>query len=331
MWQIIERRCHEEKNRGVLQGLLPPIRHLGSRDGPRVAELSKAIFLKIEDGDGSEKVREMCTSIFTGLFLWQDNQIAEEMLSLIADQLNMFHREAQRIISYLREYLTIGSITVADSLEEKVRQKAFFLVNKILQSVLISLQSLEAEHKKIPYTNWSEHEQQTVKDLAHVADGVAMALYFASGAFDDKNILSEYKTNDQKPNKCTAATLGIRGKERFLNEADLILDGLSTLGFPHLAHKLLETLVFLVDVDPKKVLLKVGQVIRSSKFGSYQYDSLGADLIVRFIERFLAEYRYVLREDETCRRVLVEILDTFVQAGWTSARRLTYRMEEIFR
>lgn len=331
MWQIIERMCYEEINRGVLQGLLPRISRLGSTDGARVAELSKAIFLRIEDGDGSEKVREMCTSIFTGLFLWQNNPTAEEIISLIEQQLNLFHREAQRIIIDLREYLTIGSIPIADPLEDQVRQKAFFLVKKILQSALTSLQRLEAEHEQKPYTNWSEHEQQTVKDLAQVADTIAMEIYFASGAFDDKRVLSEYKPNDQDSEKRTAAILGVRGKERFLDEADSILDDLSTLGFPHLAHHLLETLVFLVDVDPKKILLKVGQAVHSSKFGSYQYDSLGADLIVRFIERFLAEYRYVLREDENCRRVLVEILDTFVQAGWTSARRLTYRMEEIFR
>ena len=163
MWQIIERMCYEEINRGVLQGLLPPISRLGSTDGARVAELSKAIFLRIEDGDGSEKVREMCTSIFTGLFLWQDNPTAEEILSLIGQQLNSFHREARRIIIDLREYFTIGSIPVADPLEEQVRQRAFFLVKKILQSVLDSLQTLEVEHEQKPYTNWSEHEQQTVK------------------------------------------------------------------------------------------------------------------------------------------------------------------------
>jgi hypothetical protein len=72
-------------------------------------------------------------------------------------------------------------------------------------------------------------------------------------------------------------------------------------------------------------------VVRAGKAGGYQYESLAADLIVRLIERYLAEYRFVLRANPECRRVLLEILDTFVEAGWPSARRLTYRMEEIFR
>jgi hypothetical protein len=61
----------------------------------------------------------------------------------------------------------------------------------------------------------------------------------------------------------------------------------------------------------------------------YQYDLMAESLMVRLIERFLAEYRSILREDEECRKVLIEILDTFI--GWPSDRRLTYRLEEIFR
>jgi hypothetical protein len=53
--------------------------------------------------------------------------------------------------------------------------------------------------------------------------------------------------------------------------------------------------------------------------------------MVRLVERYLAEHRPLLREDDECRRILLEVLDIFVQAGWPQARRLTYRLEEIFR
>jgi len=56
---------------------------------------------------------------------------------------------------------------------------------------------------------------------------------------------------------------------------------------------------------------------------------LAADLIVGLVGRYLAEYRHILREDRECREGLTEILDTFVQ--WPNARRLTYRLDEIFR
>ncbi len=49
--------------------------------------------------------------------------------------------------------------------------------------------------------------------------------------------------------------------------------------------------------------------------------------MVRLVEQYLAEYRAILRENEECRRTLLEVLDIFVQVGWPSALRLTYRLE----
>jgi len=58
---------------------------------------------------------------------------------------------------------------------------------------------------------------------------------------------------------------------------------------------------------------------------------MAVDLLVEVIERYLAEQRNLLQEDLQCREELIDILETFVNAGWPSARRLSYRMEEIFR
>jgi hypothetical protein len=55
------------------------------------------------------------------------------------------------------------------------------------------------------------------------------------------------------------------------------------------------------------------------------------DLLVKVTEVYLAEYRLLLQQDLQCREELIDILATFVSAGWPSARRLSYRLEEIFR
>jgi len=86
-----------------------------------------------------------------------------------------------------------------------------------------------------------------------------------------------------------------------------------------------------ISFDPIGVFLRIGRVVQGGKKDSYQYESLAVDLMVRLVERYLAEHRALLRENGECRQTLLEILDTFVQAGWRSARRLTYRLEEIFR
>jgi hypothetical protein len=145
-----------------------------------------------------------------------------------------------------------------------------------------------------------------------------MQIYFASGAYQDNN--AEEKVLREVPERT-----------RFWNESRPTLELLSEFGYPSLTHHLLETLEYLITFEPDTVFLLVGQVVRKGREGGYQYESLAIDLIVRIVERFIAEYRHRLQENEACRRVLIEILDTFVEAGWPAARRLTYRMEEIFR
>lgn len=106
---------------------------------------------------------------------------------------------------------------------------------------------------------------------------------------------------------------------------------MSEFGHPNITHYLLQTLEYLISYDLEDVFLLVGRVVRKGRQGGYEYESLAVDLMVRLIERFIAEFGHILQENEQCRHTLIEILDTFVDAGWASARRLTYRMEEIFR
>jgi hypothetical protein len=86
-----------------------------------------------------------------------------------------------------------------------------------------------------------------------------------------------------------------------------------------------------VDFDPPGVFLRIGHVVRGGQKGGYEYESLAADLMVRLVERYLAEHRALFREDEACRQTLLDVLGIFVGVGWPAARRLTYRLEEIFR
>ncbi len=62
--------------------------------------------------------------------------------------------------------------------------------------------------------------------------------------------------------------------------------------------------------------------------GGYQYESLGADVMVRLVGVFLADHKEIF-EDDARRAALVDCLEIFMEAGWTSARRLLYRLPEL--
>ena len=110
-----------------------------------------------------------------------------------------------------------------------------------------------------------------------------------------------------------------------------MLDALSEIGLPAIAHRLLETLESFVNFDPSGVFLRIAATLRAAKPNNYHYEQLAAGLFVRLVEEYLADYGYIFKERDDCRKALLDILDIFVAAGWPEARRLTFGLEEQFR
>jgi hypothetical protein len=321
MWQIIERMARDEPSRGVLQGLLSgPFNRLAAVEWERIATYTAAIYDRVREGHGAKQVREFCLGHFAGLYIWRDHGPSRQVVLDIATNPAANPDDALHLLAHLRAPVTHGPAEPPDAVAEAVRRRAVDLLDRILRSARDGLRQFEKLHAGVPVNEWPQHDQETVKSLLRLIDGVGTESYFASGAYDGKHQGQPGEVRGLKPES-----------ERFYREAGPILDELADTGIPSVTHHLLETLELFIPLDPRGVFLRIGHVVRAGKHGGYQYESLAADLIVRLVERYLAEYRTLLREDEECRRILVEVLDVFVDAGWPSARRLTYRLEEIFR
>jgi hypothetical protein len=319
MWRLLERFSREENSRGVLQFLIAQsLNQLASHHATQLAELTRIIFDRIREGAGAGEVQEHCARILAGLYVWQNQPLCRNTVELIANDPATYNTESHEIVFNLRSWLNLGPVDPPNANQDEVRRKSFDLLHHILSSVLLQTKELEADYPNLPFSSWSQADREKGRGLAHLADSVCMQIYFASGAYQDNN--AEEKVLREVPERT-----------RFWNESRPTLELLSEFGYPSLTHHLLETLEYLITFEPDTVFLLVGQVVRKGREGGYQYESLAIDLIVRIVERFIAEYRHRLQENEACRRVLIEILDTFVEAGWPAARRLTYRMEEIFR
>jgi len=321
MWRIIECMCREEPSRGVLQGLVGgPLIHLAPVEPERVAHLAKLIFNRVNEGEGSKQVRQFCVNLFTDLFIWRDLTLCQEIIMNIAGNPTANSDEVNYIVLRLREALTQGKGNAQDSQKDSIRRRAWDLMNYVLHSACEGLRRIESDYTGINFNDWPPQEQESAGSLVQLIDSIGSEIYFASGAYDSKRSGPAEGTPPTNPEL-----------ERFYREAGPILDELADVGLPSVAHHLLETLEFFVPVDPCNVFLRIGRVVRGGEQRGYQYESLAADLIVKLVERYLAEYRPLLRQNEECRKTLIEILDIFVKAGWPSAHRLTYRLEEIFR
>lgn len=322
MWQIIERMSREEPSRGVLQGLISgPLQRLADADPDRVAGLTRTIFDRVREGPGAKIVREFCVGIFTRLYIWRDHTVSREAVMDIAASPSVNRDEVPHLLAHLRQPISHGPTDPPDPMQDAIRHRSLGLLDRILHSALERLREVKRLHSGVSFDDWPSIDQETAKSLARIIDHVGREVYFASGAHDRRGQGQPEEDNPQTRERT----------ERFYRETIPILEELADSGLPSVTHHLLETLEFFIPIDPDGVFLCIGRVVRAGKEGGYQYESLAADLVVKLVERYLAECRTLLRENAECRQTLIEILDVFVQAGWPNARRLTYRLEEIFR
>jgi hypothetical protein len=238
----------------------------------------------------------------------------------IAENPQQFVDESHQLLAPLREAMSIGAIDPPEPNKEEVRKRAITLMLHILESIRTKIGELDQNFRRLSPGPIPDSMKEEASTLYRLADSACHQVYFASGAFDQRSSGRRSPAQDE---------VGAAQKIRFYAETKPVLHILGDLGIPAIIHRLLETLAFLLEANPKDVFLVIGEVVRSGSKRGYQHERMAADLMVQLIERYLAEYRQILREDRECRDVLREILDTFVQ--WPNARRLTCRLDEIFR
>jgi signal recognition particle GTPase len=320
MWRWLETFSKTENNKGILHFLVAgPLNQLVPFHADRIAEVVYNIFDRVRGDEKAPETRQACARIFTGLHIWQGQEMCRELAEMFADDPAKYSTEANSLAFDLRSQLNLGPVESPNIEQDQVRQRSFALLHRLLSSTLRQEQALNSQYPNDqPFSSWSEADQERGQRLARLADSICMQFYFASGAHQDNEAESK-------------VIRGAAERIRFWNEARPSLELLAEFGYAQLVHHLLETLEYLLPFDPVNVFLLIGKVVEKGKAGGYQNESLAVELIVKVVERYIAERRHHLQENEGCRHTLIKILDTFVEAGWPSARRLTYRLQDIYR
>ena len=102
-------------------------------------------------------------------------------------------------------------------------------------------------------------------------------------------------------------------------------------GTPKTIYYLLELMEFLAPSNPALVFDIVAHAVtRGGKAHSFQLEQLGAARFVKLVGSMIADHRVIFEEQQR-RLKLVEILELFVEVGWSDARRLLYRLPEALR
>jgi hypothetical protein len=313
LWAILSTLVREEPRTGVLSGALyGVINPLAGRYKPEVTGLVRQLLSRTDLANDGGEAFEWGHRIATGLYIWQgyDDAFALVRPRLEGDSFRPGY--ADDCLRDIRETLSFSS-DVPKATDVAIRKRAFSVVELIIRSVAARMNHML---DVIRVEDRDEDWERNFQELARLVDHISNQIFFSSGAYDGTN--SEKKLNEQV-------------RRQFWEESQSAIRLLSDVAIPSAAHHLIETLESFIPFEPIEVFHAIAAVVRSAKSWGYQYESMAVDLLVKVTENYIAEHRMELQKDLQSREELIDILETFVEAGWPSARRLSYRLEEIFR
>ena len=312
-WRLIERMA-TDRAPAVLQSLVDhTLRPLASAEPAKVVRLSLSMRHDARNVPERRTLVHSCNGVLALLFLWDKaaaaSVVMDELLADVVDHVE----EVGQLMRGFREILVSGPVDALDPAADAVRQRSWRFLLRATRGAAMALRRGVDGQDHATDTPRDRPSQEQMAQLASLLDSVGSNIYFVSGAYDRADSLS-------KP-----------VLRRFYTESKEVIEELADVGLPSLAHHLLETLEILVPFDPRAVFLRVSRVVRGGRKGGYEYDNMAETVIVRIVDRYLADYRQLFRADEEMQRNLIGILDTFVHAGSEDALRLSYGLGAIFR
>lgn len=93
----------------------------------------------------------------------------------------------------------------------------------------------------------------------------------------------------------------------------------------------MQTLEGMIDFDPRGVFLRFARVIALGRETRYETEDARGQRLRAGGGALPGRIPDLIGSDAEMREALVTMLDTFVDAGWPQARRLTYGLHELFR
>lgn len=309
MWSILETRIAGEQRGSVAKGLLGSLDNLIHADDERVAALTIQLAKRF---DAHEAVTRASVEVLTVMLIWRGTTGARAQVDDIIANVSTKPKAAGAILHVIREPLAHGD--PGDEKAAAVRKRAFEITKQLVENALDAYRTDIVGHD---FSGDPEAEIENARSIIGIIDGAARALYFASGAHNR----SEGRSSPVDEPK----------QRRFYTEAADVIDLLIATGLPPATHSLVKMFESMIGLEPEEVFFRIRDLIRAGHAAGYSQESLAIGLVVRIVERYLADYRHLFQANANLRAALSEILNLFIQAGWPQALRLASRLEDIFR
>jgi hypothetical protein len=192
------------------------------------------------------------------------------------------------------------------------QQTAFRLLTTAATASLARFTRDPDEH--LASADLPEDRRAELDGAVTVAHSVAEQIYFASGAFDEKQ--GHGRVSD----------MDLHG---FADLAFPLLTTCAKLRFPQSVHEAVQTMIFLAPLDEARALQAIAAAVPAD--GPYAGDTLAGDTIIPYLERLLTEHRQLVLYDNNGVAAFRHLLATFAAAGNQAALALAYTFADVFR
>jgi hypothetical protein len=223
------------------------------------------------------------------------------------------HKELSHAIPFIRDYLAPGA-------EPRLQQRTFEFVTTASTSALKHWTA--AGGAMVDASKLTSLELSELKNALRVLDATADQIYFASGAFESKR----GNVNEEAVEQGAATAAGIA---RFADLATPTLMICAASKAAPVIHHVVETLVYLAQVDEKRSLKALAEAVTAHS--NYAYDSLASGVVVPYLTRLLAEQRDLVLFDAEGVAAFKTLLAAFAGAGNEDALVLAFTFADVFR
>ncbi len=303
-WRRLELRLERETNFAVLGSAVNVLRMVIHVEPDRSERLILALLARYSGTAKQADLEGSLADLVAILSVTHQRASAEAVLSRWLEDPFAHCGQLGTILFTLRDAVVLG-LHPGQSEEGALRHRAQALLHRIVVAASGSLTTYD------PSVAVPEDQVPRLRACIELIDKAAMQLYFATGRVNGGTGIDE------------------AGCEIYLHEVASTLELIADQAQPHTIYQLLQLVEILAPHGPERAFDLTARAIRGGGAkGGYQYEPLGAELMVRLISSFLADCKEIFEASER-RQALVDCLEIFMEAGWPSARKLLYRLPEL--
>jgi hypothetical protein len=316
-WSEVDYALRKEPTRGVVAGAITALCRLSHQDVPRAIRLAKGLIKRYgnKNAPGMAICRGHAKTFIFDIHIYQDNSEADAFAAAVTADILHNAENIRQLVARYSDTLLRGDLQNSEALDNGPRRRTLAFYDAVTRTAFSDIQQRADRLDIQNFGNWPQDDQEAVRELYGVLDEVSLRLHFAAGTHYDGSAPEENVSPE---------------RARLYWEIKPLLTRLTSAVVAPVAHHLIQGLEVFVPLDPGGAFSMIAQSVKSAEQGGYSNESMAADLIVRIVKRYIADYRAVF-SDRARLDDLMDCLDVFVRAGWPQAQSLTFRLGEIWR